>query len=93
MKSARLLFIASGASLLLFLVAVGLHEYLYTFDPYSWASPGIESDRSRDLWLHRRDLYRATGIISLALTFTFGGAALVVRRIKTKNPGNATLEH
>ena len=76
---------ASGVSLLLFLGMVGLHEYLYTFDPYSWASsPGIESDQSRSLWLHRRDLYRAIGMISFALTVAFAAMALIVKGLKPK---------
>ena len=72
--------------MVVFGVAVSLHEYLYTFDPYSWAFPGVESDQSRSLWLHRRDLYRMIGLISFVLAMMFGAAALVVkfRNRKTK---------
>jgi hypothetical protein len=72
--------------MLVFVVAASLHEYLYTFNPYSWAFPGIESDQSRSLWLHRRDLYRMIGLISFLIAMIFGATGLVVklRTRKTK---------
>ena len=65
--------------MLVFGVAVGLHQYLYTFDPYSWAFPGIESDQSRSLWLQRRYLYEVIGLTSLVLATMFGATGLVVK--------------
>jgi hypothetical protein len=82
MRNVRLLFAATCLALLVFLVSVGLHEYLYTFDPYGWAFPGIESDRSRSLWLYRRDLYRMVALISLTLTIVFAAVTLLAKRRK-----------
>jgi len=78
-QPSRLLVVAACASMFVFVVAVSLHEYLYTFDPYSWAFPGIESDKSRSLWLHRRDLYRIIGLISFVLAVMSGVTGLVIK--------------
>ena len=35
----RIFLVAALLAFALFLTCIGLHEYLYTFNPYSWAFP------------------------------------------------------
>jgi hypothetical protein len=85
MTRTRLFLIVALFTFVVFAGCLALHEYLYTFDPYSWAVPGEESDISRSLFLQRAHLYRVVGIISFVLTLVFGGAAWVNKRAQIKN--------
>jgi hypothetical protein len=74
------------AALLTFAVFVSclvLHQYLYSFDPYSWAFPGKESDLSRSLFIQRAQLYRIVGVISFMLALVFGWQAWIRKRSAT----------
>jgi hypothetical protein len=79
-KKARLLFTIAGVALLVFVFTIVLHERHYTFDPYTWANPHIESDKSRSQWLLRRNLYWILGIVSLTAAIASVWAALVIKR-------------
>jgi len=83
MKPVRILFAATCLASLVFVSSVCLHQYLYSFDPYQWAFPGIESDRSRSLWLHRRELYQMVGLISFMLAIVFG---VIYSGVKAASP-------
>ncbi len=78
----RLLIAVAGIALFTTLLAIGLHEYLYTFDPYGWAVPGIESDVSRSLFLQRAHLYRLVAILSFTIAMLSMVVALLNRRRK-----------
>lgn len=78
-KKVDLLFTLASFSLLLLIISFILLEYHYTFDPYSWASPGIESVRSRNSWLARRNLYITTGFLSFVLAVVSGIMAYGLR--------------
>ena len=65
-------------SLTSLIVLVGLHEHLYSFDPYSWANSKVESVESRNLWNQRKDLYRWLMLIFFCPTIGFGLAAVLV---------------
>jgi hypothetical protein len=54
-------------SLIGFLLAIGLHEYHYSFDPYSWLDPNFETVESRNFWNERKWHYRYFGILSFAV--------------------------
>lgn len=82
----RLLFALTSVALLVFVLSIVLHERHYKFDPYTWADPRVESDRSRSQWLRRRHLYWAVGLVSLTTAVVSGSAALVIkRRARTEN--------
>ena len=74
----RYLVIGTVLSFVALIVFIGLHEYLYTFDPYSWLDPKVESVKSRDLWNHRKDLYRLFGLIFFCSTLVFGSAITII---------------
>jgi hypothetical protein len=80
MSPQRSLLVLAGIAGAAFLVSIGLLEHLSTFDPYSWAAPGRESDASRSLWLERRDLYRMIGVVSLMSAVLSSAGALILRR-------------
>ena len=75
-----LLLLLAGIAGAVFFVSIGLHEHLYSFDPYGWAEPGRESEVSRSLWLERRDLYRMIGVVSFLVAVLSIAGALIVRR-------------
>ena len=80
MNPQRVLLVAAVTAAAVFLISIELHEYHYSFDPYSWAYPGIESDKSRSLWLQRRDLYRMIGAVSFTAAAVLSIGALMLRR-------------
>ena len=80
MSRKQIFLFAALISFAVFLSSVALHEYLYSFDPYSWAFPGKESDVSRSLFLERAHLYRVVGVISFMFTLIFGGATWLSKR-------------
>ncbi|HEY0079161.1 MAG TPA: hypothetical protein VGB73_10985 [Pyrinomonadaceae bacterium] len=79
-RVARLLLVIAGVSSVVFLVAVGAHEYHYSFEPYRWVAPDAPSELSRSLWLDRRDAYRATGFISFSVAAASGASGFFLRR-------------
>lgn len=70
----RWLLVATVVSFIGLAIFLGLHEYLYTFDPYSWANPKVESVESRNLFNERKDLYRVFILMFFTLTLLFGSA-------------------
>jgi len=74
----RWLVIATLLSAISLAMFIGLHEYLYAFDPYSWLNPKIESVESRNLWNHRKDLYRVLIVIFFSSTLIFSLAGTIV---------------
>ena len=54
------------------ILSIGLHEYHYSFDPYSWLHVGGESVLTRDLWNAQKDFYRCLIIGTFILTVIFG---------------------
>jgi hypothetical protein len=60
------------------IVLLGLHEYHYSFDPYSWVNPGVESVESRNLWNHRKDLYRLLMLISFCSMLISGSGTAII---------------
>lgn len=81
----RFALVAMGFAVVALTVSICLHEYHYTFDPYSWANPEIESDKSRDLWNERKDLYRFFIAVFFLLTMGLSGISWMVwRRFKKK---------
>jgi hypothetical protein len=85
-KKARLLFAIAGVAILVFALSIVLHQRHYTFDPYTWADPRVESDISRSQWLRRRHLYWGVGIVSFAAAIASVWAALVIRRRERLKP-------
>ena len=79
-KATRLLSATAGCALLLSLILFVLLQRHYTFDPYTWATPGSESVVSRNSWLARRNLYVATGFLSFVAAVIAGISASVLRR-------------
>ncbi|HZB45272.1 MAG TPA: hypothetical protein VE360_08515, partial [Pyrinomonadaceae bacterium] len=59
---------------------LGVLQHHATFDPYSWAVPGVETVESRDLWLARRDLYIYAGLCALVASAILLIAAYVGKR-------------
>ena len=85
MKLTRLLFVAAGSACAVWLFTIALYIQLTSYDPYSWAVPGEESDRSRSLWLARRSLYGETGLVAfVCAALLFGLAIIYRRRYRTK---------
>jgi hypothetical protein len=84
----RCLVVATVLSVIAVIIFVGLHEYLYTFDPYSWLNPKVESVESRNLWNHRKDLYRLLIVIFFCSTLLFGSASTIIwlRRRRVSRP-------
>ena len=76
----RLLFAAAATALAAWLIFVGLFLQLSSYDPYSWAFPGRESDLSRSLYLARRYLYIKLGVVSFVFAVVFGLAGLMTKR-------------
>jgi hypothetical protein len=74
----RFLVIATALSVVAVIIFIGLHEYLYTYDPYSWLAPKVESVESRSLWNHRKDLYRLLIGIFFCSTLLFGSASTFI---------------
>ncbi len=74
-----------GAAIALagWLVFIGLFLHLSSYDPYSWAFPGVESDLSRSLYLARRYLYVKLGVISFVFAVVLGLAGLISKRINS----------
>jgi hypothetical protein len=64
MNKPRILFAAAAVALLSFSISIWLLEQHYSFSPYRWASPQMDSDVSRSQWQRRRDVYITMGIIS-----------------------------
>lgn len=84
MKSrSRILFAAAAIALAAWLVFIGLFLRLSSYDPYSWAFPGIESDLSRSLYLARRALYVKLGVVSFVLAVVLGLAGSITKRINS----------
>ncbi|MDQ1559772.1 MAG: hypothetical protein QOD32_2832 [Pyrinomonadaceae bacterium] len=77
----RLLFVAAAIALAAWLIFIGLFLQLSSYDPYSWAFPGMESELSRSLYLDRRDLYVKLGVGSFVFGVVSGLAALLTKRI------------
>ena len=80
MSRARGLFVVAGIALVVWAVSVGLFAHLSSYDPYGWERPGVESVRSRNLWLARRDLYVRVGVASFSVAVLAGAAGLLARR-------------
>jgi len=74
----RFLVISTALSVVAVIIFIGLHEYLYTYDPYSWLDPKVESVESRNLWNHRKDLYRLLIVIFFCSTLLFGSASTFI---------------
>ena len=80
--------IIPGAVVLLgaFVVALSLHQFHYTFDPYSWADQNFQSVESRNAWNKRKILYRELILVSLCGAVVFGGITLFCfKRGRQKN--------
>jgi hypothetical protein len=78
-NNALRLFIAiTLVSLLALIVLFGLHQYHYSFDPYSWAKPNVEGVESRNLWNQRKDLYHLLMLVFFCPAVVFGLATVVV---------------
>jgi hypothetical protein len=89
MSRKQIFLFAALISFAAFVSCLALHEYLYSFDPYSWAFPGKESDVSRSLFLQRAYLYRVVGVISFILTLMFSAAAWISRRSERSSKINS----
>jgi hypothetical protein len=72
MSKPSALTVALVVTIAVWVFALALYWQLSQYDPYSWAFPGIESDRSRSLWLQRRSLYLWIGVISFAVASALG---------------------
>jgi hypothetical protein len=79
----RLLLAAAAIALAAWLVFIGLFLHLSSYNPYSWAFPGIESDLSRSLYLSRRNLYMNLGVASFVLALVSGLVGLMTKRISS----------
>jgi hypothetical protein len=77
-KVPRLCLAVTLISLAALIILFGLHEYHYSFDPYSWANPNAETVESRNLWNQRKDLYRLLMIVFFCPAVIFGSATVVV---------------
>jgi hypothetical protein len=80
MSKPSALTVAFVVAIAVWLLALALYWQLSQYDPYSWAFPGIESDRSRSLWLQRRALYLWIGVISFAVACALGVIRTLIRR-------------
>ena len=76
-RNLRWLLAATVISSIGLIIFIGLHEYLYTFDPYSWLDPKVESVESRNLWNHRKDLYRVFILLFFFSTFVLDAATTI----------------
>jgi Zn-dependent protease with chaperone function len=72
MKRSSVLTIALIVAVAGWLVSLGLFWHLSQYDPYSWASPGVESVQSRNLYLERRALYVWVGVFSFLAACVLG---------------------
>ena len=77
---ARYLLLLSGFALAVWILSVGLFVHISSHDPYGWAEPGVESVRSRNLWLMRRDLYVRIGVTSFVVAATTGLTGAIAKR-------------
>ena len=80
MKKSSVLTIALIVAVAVWLLSLGLFLHLSQYDPYSWASPGVESVQSRSLYLERRALYIWVGVISFLAACVLGWLKLLVGR-------------
>lgn len=71
-KLNRILLIFAVISLFGLLITIGLHEYHYSFDPYSWLKSGKEGVESRNLWNERKSLYRYWILAFFVSSMIFG---------------------
>ena len=77
---ARSILTLAGFALVVWLIALGLLVHLSTYDPYSWAVPGEETDLSRSLYLRRRIFYRKIGSISFSIGMLLALIGYMLRR-------------
>ena len=90
MKLTRLLFVAAGSACAVWLFTIALYIQLTSYDPFSWAVPGQESDTSRSLWLARRSLYVEVGLVAFVCgVLLFGLAIFYHRRCTTTTAPNS----
>ena len=66
------------------IVLIGLHEYHYSFDPYSWFHIGGESVLTRDLWNAQKDLYRYLIVRAFILTAVFASVSAILGFLKNR---------
>ena len=92
LSGTRLFIVAAGLAFALFLTCLGLHQYLYTFDPYGWAVPGQESVVSRNLFLERAHLYRVFGVVAFGTSVVCLAAAVLTKRHARHSSKNARNE-
>ena len=78
-NQAYLWFAGAAVALVAWLVFIGLYLQLTSYDPYSWAFPGIESDLSRGLYLARKYLYIKLGVVSFVFALGLGLAGWVIK--------------
>lgn len=67
------------------LMLIGLHQYHYSFDPYSWFQIGGDAVLTRDLWNAQKDLYNYLILRVFILTIIFGAIAFILNFIKYKS--------
>ncbi len=72
------------ASLGALILLVGLHEYHYSFDPYSWFHIGGESVLTRDLWNAQKDLYRYLIVRTFISTAVFAAMTVALGFLKNR---------
>ena len=88
----RAFFAATCISLGAFVVSLSLHQFHYTFDPYSWADQNFQSVESRNAWNKRKILYRELILVSLCGAVVFGGITLFCfNRGRQKNHSSRSL--
>ncbi len=80
MSKPSVLTVALVLAIAVWLLSLVLFLHLSQYDPYSWASPGQESDLSRGLWLARRTLYVRVGEIAFCHTRVLGAGKLFMSR-------------
>ena len=79
-NTARLMFTLAGLALIVWLIVLGLHVHLSTYDPYSWAAPSEETDLSRTLYLKRRILYHKVGSIAFSIGILLALVGFALKR-------------
>ena len=77
---ARSIFILAGFALIVWLIVLGLYVHLSTYDPYSWAVTGEESNLSQNLYLKRRILYEKVGSISFSIGILLALVGFILKR-------------
>ena len=80
MNKHTILTIALLVAVAVWLLSLGLFLHLSQYDPYGWASPGVASVQSRDLYLERRALYVRVGVISFLSACVLGLLKILLRR-------------